>query len=57
MEKMIYRETLLGYPSFHKRFEIHNNVSKVQIGAVISQNNKPIAFIVESYILYRLIIQ
>ena len=36
---MIGREVLLAYP-----FEIHTDTSKLQIGAVISQKGKPVAF-------------
>ncbi len=35
---------LLAYPDFNAPFHIHTDASKKQIGAVISQNNKPIAF-------------
>ena len=41
---MIRREVLLAYPDFNAPFEIHNDASKLQIGAVISQDGKPIAF-------------
>ena len=41
---MIGREVLLGYPDFNAPFEIHNDASKLQIGAFISQKGKPIAF-------------
>ena len=41
---MIEREVLLAYPDFNAPFEIHNDASKLQIGAVISQKGKPIAF-------------
>ena len=44
MKKSIFRETLLVYPNFSKPFVIHTDASKVQIEAVISQDNKPIAF-------------
>ena len=44
IKKLVSRETLLSYPDFNKPFEIHTDASKVQLGAVISQNNKPIAF-------------
>ena len=35
---------LLSYPDFNQPFEIHTNASHTQLGAVISQKNKPIAF-------------
>ena len=38
------RETLLSYPNFDKPFEIHTDSSKLQLGSVISQKGKPIAF-------------
>ena len=41
---MLSKETLLSYPDFSKEFEIHTDASKAQLGAVISQNGKPIAF-------------
>ena len=41
---MIGREVLLAYPDFNAPFEIHNDASKLQIGAGISQKGKPIAF-------------
>ena len=44
MKKSISRETLLVYPNFSKPFVIHTDASKVQLGAVISQDNKPMAF-------------
>ena len=44
MKKSISRETLLVYPNFSKPFVIHTDASKVQLGAVINQDNKLIAF-------------
>ena len=44
MKKSISRETLLVYPNFSKPFVIHMDASKVQLGAVISQDNNPIGF-------------
>ena len=44
MKKIISRETLLAYPDFNKPFTIHTDASHTQLGAVISQDNKPIAF-------------
>ena len=37
-------EALLSYPNFNKPFDIHTNASNHQLGAVISQNKKTIAF-------------
>ena len=34
----------LVYPDFNKTFEIHADASDYQLGAVISQENKPIGF-------------
>ena len=44
IKKIVSRETLLAYPNFNKTFEIHTDASKTQLGAVISQEGKPIAF-------------
>ena len=44
MKQSISRKTLLVYPNYSKLFVIHTDANKVQFGAVISQNNKPIAF-------------
>ena len=44
MKKILSRETLLAYPNFNLPFEIHTDASAYQLGAVISQNNRPIAF-------------
>ena len=41
---MISEETLLNYPNWTKPFTIHTDASDYQLGAVISQDNKPIAF-------------
>ncbi len=44
MKQIISKETLLAYPDFNKPFCIHTDASHTQLGAVISQNDKPIAF-------------
>jgi RNase H-like domain found in reverse transcriptase len=44
MKRVILRETLLAYPDFTKPFIIHTDASHTQLGAVISQDNCPIAF-------------
>ncbi len=43
-KKIIAREVLLAYPDFTKKFTIHTDASHYQLGAVISQEGKPIAF-------------
>ena len=44
IKQIVGHETLLSYPDFNLPFEIHTDASHTQLGAVISQNNKPIAF-------------
>ena len=44
IKRVIGRDVLLGYPDFNAPFEIHTDPSKFQLGAVISQKGKPIAF-------------
>ena len=41
---IIAREVMLAYPDFSKPFEIHTDASHFQLGAVIAQEGKPIAF-------------
>jgi hypothetical protein len=40
----IAKETVLAYPDFSRPFEIYTDASSMQLGAVITQDNKPIAF-------------
>jgi hypothetical protein len=40
----IAKETVLAYLDFLKPFEIYTNASSMQLGAVINQDNRPIAF-------------
>ena len=44
MKKNISKNTLLTYPDFNKQFVIHTDASHTQLGAVISQDGKPLAF-------------
>ena len=44
IKMIVPRETLLSYPNFNKPFEIHMDASKLQLGSVISQKGKLIAF-------------
>ena len=36
--------TTLAYPNFEDQFDIHTDASKVQLGGIISQKERPIAF-------------
>ncbi len=40
----IAKETVLAYSDFSKPFDIYTDASSTQLGAVITQDNRPIAF-------------
>ena len=44
IKRVMSTETLLAYPQFDKPFIVHTDASDTQLGAVISQEKKPIAF-------------
>ena len=44
IKRVVSKEVLLAYPNYDKPFQIFTDASKVQLGAVICQENKPIAF-------------
>ena len=44
IKMVLSKETLLRYPDFSKEFKIHTDASQLQIGVVIAQEGKPIAF-------------
>ena len=41
---MVQQDALLHYPNFNKPFDIHTDSSEYQMGAVISQDGRPIAY-------------
>ena len=44
IKRIVARDTLLTYPDFNETFRIHTDASVFQLGVVISQKGKPIAF-------------
>ena len=44
IKQIVAHDTLLNYPNFNEKIKIHANASAFQLGAVISQKGKPIAF-------------
>ena len=44
IKRVIAKETILAFPDFTKSFHIHTDSSDYQLGAVIMQNDRPLAF-------------
>ncbi len=44
MKTTIAKEVVLAYPDFMKPFDIYTDASTKQLGSVITQDNRPIAF-------------
>ena len=44
MKTTIAKEVVLAYPDFTKSFDIYTDASTKQLGSVITQDNRPIAF-------------
>ena len=44
IKKVMAKEIILNYPKFGQPFEIHTDTSDRQLGSVIAQGDKPIAF-------------
>ncbi len=44
MKATIAKEVVLAYPDFSTLFEIYTDASTTQLGEVITQDNRPIAF-------------
>ena len=45
MKTTIAKEVVLAYPDFTKSFDIYTDASTKQLGSVITQDNRPIAFV------------
>jgi hypothetical protein len=44
IKKVVSRETLLAFPQFDKPFHVYTDASNYQLGAVIMQEGRPLAF-------------
>ena len=44
IKQVISKETLLAFPDFNKPFHVYTDASEYQLGAVVMQDDKPIAF-------------
>ena len=44
IKRVMSKETILAYPNFEKPFHIYTDASDYQLGAVIMQDDKPLAF-------------
>ncbi len=44
--KDLHKEVVLSYPDYSKVFEIYMDASSKQLGAIITQDNRPIVFLV-----------
>ena len=44
IKRVVARDVVLAYPDFSQPFEIHTDASKHQLGAVIMQKGRPLAF-------------
>ena len=44
IKRVVAKNMLLAYPRFDLPFEVYTDASNIQLGSVITQNNKPLAF-------------
>lgn len=44
IKKLVAQETILAYPDWSKPFEVHSDASDYQLGAILSQDGKPLSF-------------
>ena len=53
-KRIIAKETVLAYPDFSKPFVTHTDASHYQLGGVISQDNKTVAFCSRKLTMHKL---
>ena len=44
MKAIVTQDALIAYPKYGERFDVHTDTSDFQIGRVVSQNGKPVAY-------------
>jgi RNase H-like domain found in reverse transcriptase len=44
LKQLLAKQVVLAYPDFSKPFDIYTDAPAKQIGAVIQQQNRPLAF-------------
>ena len=44
IKKIVAEDAMLHYPDFNKPFELHTDSSNYQMGTIISQNGRPVAY-------------
>ena len=44
IKTIVSEDTMLAYPDYEKKFDIHTDASDYQMGGVVSQQGRPIAF-------------
>ena len=44
IKKICAENTMLHYPGFNEEFKIHTDNSDYQMGSIISQNGRPVAY-------------
>ena len=45
----IAKDVVLAYPDYSKTFEVYTDASSTQLGSVITQSNRPLAFFSRNY--------
>ena len=56
-KQMLASEAMLAWPDFNKTFEIYIDASNYQLGGVIMQHKKPLAFYTRKLIIRKRTIQ